>query len=63
MWWKKKFRGVLKQHLDAQHVRGQGNPSERPAPRPRYRSKGRPKEYHDDAPSVTLAEHWPEVKP
>ncbi len=62
MWWKKRFRGTLKQHLEAQHVRGQGNPSERPASGESYRSKGRPKEYYDDTPSVTLAEVWPKVK-
>lgn len=60
MWWKKRFRGTLRQHLEAQHVRGQGNPSERSVSPTRYRSKGRPKEYRDDAPSVTLADYWPE---
>ena len=62
MWWKKRFRGTLKQHLDAQWQRGRGNPSERPAQATRYRSKGRPREYRDEGQSVTLAEVWPEVK-
>ena len=59
MWWRKRFRGTLKKHLDAQWLRGQGNPKERPASSKRYRNRG-PREFHDDSPAGTLAEVWPE---
>ncbi len=62
MSWKRKFRYVLKQHMEAQWVRGQGNPSERPAQSEHYRNRG-PREFHDDAPPATLAEVWPEDSP
>ncbi len=60
--WKRKFRYVLKKHMEAQWLRGQGNPSERRAPLKRYRNRGRPRELHDDSSPVTLADHWPDSK-
>ncbi len=57
---RKRARGVLRAHLDAQWRRGQGNPRERSrVNRPPGNDSGAPQGYSDPVPRATISEVWP----
>ena len=57
---RKRSRATLRHHLEAQHMRGQGNPRERVRLNGvRGNDKGAPQSYSDPEPPVTIAEVWP----
>ncbi len=57
---RKRARHVLRQHLDAQWRRGQGNPRERlRVNNVRGNDSGAPQAYSDPDPRAALREVWP----